>query len=110
MRKAYLIAAVLAIVTSCCKTANNVISVVPYPNEVEIKCGSFNAAGADFFIYEGVDAASTSVIVNLAESLTTISGQESAITDANSGKGFIFVLDSEMPAEAYSIMDSIRLA
>ena len=103
MRKAYLIAAILAVVTSCCKTAENVISVVPYPNEVSVSCGSFNAAGADFFISECVDEASVKVIEDFACNLSTACGQQSAITEKNSGKGFIFILDAKMPAEAYSI-------
>ena len=103
MRKAFLTIAILAIVTSCCKTAENVISVVPYPNEVSIGCGSFNAAGADFFVSEGIDETSVKVIEGLACSLSTACGQQSAITEKNSGKGFIFVLDTKMSAEAYSI-------
>ena len=103
MRNIFLIAAILAITTSCCKTAENAISVVPYPNEVEIKCGSFNACGAEFHISDCIDEASTKVIENFASRLAIACGQECTINNQNPSKGFIFILDSEMSAEAYSI-------
>ena len=103
MKNAFLIAAILAITTSCCKTAENAISVVPYPNEVEMKCGSFNACGADFHISDCIDEASTKVIENFASRLAIACGQECTVNNQNPGKGFIFILDSEMPTEAYSI-------
>ena len=103
MKKAYLIAAILTIVTSCCKTAENVISVVPYPNEIEIKCGSFNVDGANFFISEGIDEASVRIIEGFSADIAAVSGQDNAITERSSGHGFIFTLDPKMPAEAYSI-------
>ena len=103
MKKAYLLAAIMAIATSCCKTTEHVISVVPYPNKVKIECGTFNVAGGNFYISEGIDSASIEVIKGFASRLSTACGQESRILKKNAGKRFIFTPDSEMPTEAYSI-------
>ena len=103
MKKAFLLAALIVIASSCCRTEKNVISVVPYPNKVELSDGSFKAAGAGFSIDEGIDAASRNVIMGFAERLSTATGKESHISDCESENGFIFNIDSQMPAEAYTI-------
>ena len=47
MKKILFIAVLTALVISC-SHEEPMISVVPYPNSVEMKSGTFHAAGADF--------------------------------------------------------------
>jgi hexosaminidase len=103
MKKALLVAAIISAASSCCRTEENVISVVPYPNEVEITAGSFKAAGAGFHLSEGIEDASRNVIKGFAEQLSAACGKESTVTEDSSDKGFIFVHDPQMPAEAYAL-------
>ena len=48
MKKTLLLSVVAAILISCCNESQNVINVVPYPNQVSIKNGTFDALGAEF--------------------------------------------------------------
>ena len=48
MKKTLLISLLAASLISCGTDNRNAINVVPYPNEVNIKAGSFNAQGAGF--------------------------------------------------------------
>lgn len=90
-------------VASCCNAEKNLIEVVPYPNEVEIKCGTFNAAGAGFSYSSELDEASRNIINSFAAQLSLVSGAESTVSAEAADKGFIFVLDSAMPAESYTL-------
>ena len=113
MKKAFLLATLIVVASSCCRTEKNVINVVPYPNKVEITEGSFKAAGAGFSIDEGIDAASRNVIMGFAERLSAATGKESMIAEGTSDKGFAFTFDSGMPAEAYSVVldrDAVNVA
>lgn len=88
---------------SSCMTTDKTLNIVPYPNEVKIQCGTFEASGADFHISEDIDDASAKVIENLAERLEVVSGHKNIMTKEKSGSGFIFTFNSEIPSEAYSI-------
>ena len=48
MKKAVILSFVAAAMLSCGKAGETTLSVVPYPNEVEVKSGTFDASGADF--------------------------------------------------------------
>ena len=102
MKKAFLFAILIIAAASCRRTEENTISVVPYPNKVEIHAGSFNAAGAGFSISEAIDDASRNVIHRFAERLSAASGKE-CMTEGTPSKGFIFTQAPEMPAEAYTL-------
>ena len=103
MRHLYLLATLLIASISCCKVKETTISVVPYPNQVEIRCGSFKASGADFTYSQDLDEASRAAIIRFAGQLSSACGRESAVSETPSRKGFIFTLEPEMPAEAYRI-------
>lgn len=103
MRRAFFIAAVAAAAISCSTAKDNTISVVPYPNEVNVKAGTFDAAGADFHISGEIDEASAEVIKAFADRLTLTSGQTSSIDASAASDGFIFTLDQTLPEEAYTL-------
>ena len=48
MKKTLILTAIAATMISCGTPEVKTISVVPYPNEVDIKDGSFAVAGAEF--------------------------------------------------------------
>jgi len=95
--------AVAAVMFSCCPADKNVINVVPYPNEVELKSGSFDATGADFHYSSDLDENSVKLIESFAKQLSFVTGKESDVEEGNSGTGFNFILDQALPEEAYSL-------
>ena len=88
-------------VASCCNADNTAVEVVPYPNDVEVKCGSFDVAGAEFHYEAALDSRSKAVVNAFAEQLSKVSGKESKVIEGTSGEGFSFVFAEELPAEAY---------
>ena len=98
----FLLAAAFA-VASCCNAEKNSIEVVPYPNEVEIKSGSFQADGAGFSYSAEIDEASKNIVTNFAGQLSLVSGKACNVTEGPAETGFVFILDETIPAEAYTL-------
>lgn len=103
MKRIHILAAILLAVSSCCRTVEDSVSVVPYPNEVEIFPGFFKVSGAGFHYSQDLDEASKAVIENFAGQLSLTCGKECRVGEMPSEKGFIFTLTSDMPDEAYRI-------
>ena len=103
MKKLTLLIAFAAALFSCSKTEVKTISVVPYPNEVNIKAGSFDICGADFHYDAKFNEATKNVIKSFADQLSLVTGQQSNATEGLSGKGFKFVYDPAMGKEAYKL-------
>lgn len=93
----------LAVILFSCTPSVETINVVPYPNEVEIKSGTFDAAGADFHYPEAADEGTKNIIEAFASQLSLVSGKESVAGNGTSREGFVFILDEGMPEEAYSL-------
>ena len=92
------------------KEAETVINVIPYPQSVEIGKGTFKGAGANFNCDQSIDAKSQTLIKELADKMTFISGRISSYAtplglgkDCGKVKGFIFLKDSTLADEEYSI-------
>lgn len=100
MRTTLILASLLAAVVSCCRVEGT-INVIPYPNNVELKCGTFTAAGAEFHLDPAMDEASKAIVNAFAEQLALTSGTPSAVTEGTCKTGFCFIVNTEMPAEAY---------
>ena len=103
MRRSIFIAAIAAAVISCSTPDKGTLSVVPYPNEVSIKNGTFNAKGAAFHCCQQLDEASQNVVKAFAAQLSLVSGSESTIDNAKASEGFIFAYDAALPEEAYTL-------
>ncbi len=103
MRKIFFMSAVLALLTACGPADNQTLTVVPYPNEVDIKPGSLNISGAAFHHSADFDEATKNIIANLASQLSLVTGNESSVDENESNTGFIFILDKTIPEEAYSL-------
>lgn len=102
MRKTLILASLLAAVVSCCRVEGT-INVIPYPNNVELKCGSFTAAGAEFHLDPAMDEASKAIVNAFAEQLALTSGTTCTVTEGVGKNGFSFTVDTGMPAEAYTL-------
>lgn len=102
MNRVLLLIAV-AVLSATAIMARNV-TVVPYPDDVVISDGTFNAAGAGFRYDAGFDKLAKDAVLNFAAQLSTVSGKQSNVRKGNSDKGFVFVLDKELPAEAYRLI------
>ena len=89
--------------SGCGQTENQKINVVPYPNDVTVHTGTFNASGAEFHYSSEMDDASINLVKNLAGQLTSISGKESCVNEGNSSNGFIFTTDPALSEEAYTL-------
>lgn len=102
MKKILFIAALTAMVVSC-SPEEPTISVVPYPNSVEIKSGKFNAAGADFHIDPTMDALSKKAVSSFEVQLALVTGQKGTFSEGTSGNGFTFKVNPEIKAEGYRL-------
>ena len=98
-----LLATAIIAATACCNSNQKQITVVPYPNSVNVKCGQFDAKGADFNIAEGLDPKSETAICRFAQQFSLVTGAESKAGKGAGKGGFTFMLDEDLPAEAYYI-------
>ena len=103
MRFISILATALIAAAACCNPNQKELTVVPYPNSVNINCGVFKANGADFNYDAAIDAKSVALISNFAEQLSFVSGTQSELVEATEGNGFLFLLDESLPAEAYTL-------
>lgn len=97
-------------VASCCNAEKNAIEVVPYPNTVEVKSGSFQVEGAGFSYSAEIDEASKNIVTNFAGQLSLVSGKACSVTEGPAATGFVFILDETIPAEAYTLSVSKNAA
>ena len=95
--------AVLAAVTVATAAAKSKITVVPYPNEVTIGNGTFNAQGANVTYDAALDEASVNVIKAFAEKLSFVSGAKNVVSAGKSAEGLVFVYNASLSSEAYTL-------
>ena len=104
MKKIFLLLTlVLAVSCTAEMSENDVINVVPYPNEVQLRDGVFNAKGAAVTYAAAMDEASVALVKAFAEKLSQISGAESTALEGDAEKGFVFVYNELVPEEAYEL-------
>jgi hexosaminidase len=103
MRLLSILATAVIAAAACCNPNQKELTVVPYPNSVDINCGVFKANGADFNYDAAIDARSTALISSFAEQFSLVSGTQNKLVEATEGNGFLFLLDESLPAEAYTL-------
>ncbi len=105
MRTSIFIAMTVAMLSSaaCGCEEDKTSGVVPYPNEVNVRCGSFDAAGAEFHYSTGFDEAAKNIINSFAQQLSLVTGTGCPVDENVSEEGFIFIMDTALPEEAYSL-------
>ena len=101
MKKTFIILSVLLAAAACAPKNVQTINVVPYPNEVQVKSGEFCVAGAGIRHDAAVDARTKTLIEAFAQQLSLVTGAESAVSETNGE--IAFILDAEMPHEAYTL-------
>ena len=99
MKKTALILSAVAILASCntsdTHTTDNgaskdqIINVVPYPDDVQLAAGTFEAAGAGFHIDASINQQTKGIIERFAAQLSLISGKENVIRESNGNNGFL---------------------
>lgn len=103
MKKTLMLSLVLAAALACCPEPKQTIEVVPYPASVEMKAGTFEAAGAEFHLDAAMDEASKNVARNFAQQLALVSGQACEVTEGKASTGISFIMDATLPHEAYTL-------
>ena len=101
MKKTFIILSVLLAAAACAPKNVQTINVVPYPNEVQVKPGGFCVAGAGVKYDAAADERTKSLIDAFAQQLSLVTGVESAVSETNGE--IAFILDAEMPHEAYTL-------
>lgn len=78
--------------------------IIPYPNDIELSAGEFNAYGAEVVCAPDLDPATVSIITAFAERLATVSGGKNPVVEGGDAEsGFLFANDQSLPAEAYTL-------
>ena len=83
--------------------AKTEITIVPYPNEITVGKGCFDAKGASFTYDAAMDEPSVNVVKAFANQLSLVSGAENAVSAGQSDKGFVFAMNAALPSEAYTL-------
>ena len=103
MKYLSILAIALFATIACCNHSKESISVVPYPNSVEVKCGQFDIKGAAFNYEAALDQRSKDLVNNFAQQLSLVSGVESKVTEGATISGVNFALNSNVPSEGYKL-------
>ena len=102
MKKIFLFLTIIAAV-SCSRNDVSEFNVIPYPNEVELRAGTFNAAGAEFYYSSEIEPLAVNLIEAFAAQLSVVTSKTSKLAQGVSGEGFVFVQNPEIPSEAYKL-------
>ena len=104
MKRIIALLAAAAAIISCAQPDEQSINVIPYPNEVNLKCGSFVLEKNENFFYSGeLDQASQNAIRSFAEQLSLVSGSRCTVSEGTGRTGFIFLNDPSLAKEAYRL-------
>ncbi len=103
MRFIYIMLAGALSLASCCGTGSQSVEVVPLPNEITVRSGHFDAAGAKFSYSRGMDLLAADAINGFAARLSAASGKESTVSEGELKEGFIFIVDNSFAEEAYGL-------
>ena len=103
MKKFWSIILFFASLTACQETCIKPVTVVPYPNEVTLNAGTFNAQGADFHYDEAFEDYARNAIEAFAGSLAFAGGKDCKVAQGKSNSGFVFIMNNTLPEEAYKL-------
>ena len=101
MKRILILLTAIAAILSCQR--GQTISVVPYPNDIQVNRGHFEAAGASMYYDAQIDQQTLNVISQFAQQLSLVTGVESSTNAGTSENGFVFIFDSEVNPEAYTL-------
>ena len=91
---------------SCDKTDKKTLSIVPYPNRIELQSGTYDLKGQPFVCDERADERTQRIVKELAAQLSKISMQESAVRFEQEmpSEGVRFVVDTNIASENYKLV------
>lgn len=95
-----------SLLLASCTPETNSYELIPYPNQLTPRSGSYDVSGAAFLCDERMDEASRAVVEEFASRLSEASGAENSLTYAAapaSGDGFRFMIDESLAPEHYRI-------
>ena len=100
MKRFTLISSVLIAAISCCRTQSEV-EIVPFPNEISVCNGTFDAANAPIHCSPEMDSASIDAVTRFADQLSMVTGNARDVISGTSSKGFVFEQDARLAKEEY---------
>jgi len=107
-----ILSAALALVALAASAKDPVIRIVPQPERIELRKGTFKAVGASVNCDDAFDLRTRTAIQDFAARLSLVSGRISSFAvpmgiassaESNSIKGFAFIRNRSLGAEEYSI-------
>ena len=108
MKFHYLLAAVILLTAACSEKVDRTLDVVPYPNEVRLRSGSFDIAGVTFHLDENLPEYAVSAVADFARQLSKVTGKESAIVSGPSRTGVVLIVDPSLKNEEYHLDTSLK--
>ncbi len=103
MRLIFIALTSLLIISGCKKNSKDSLSIVPFPNKVEMGYGEFNASGAAFYLDSSMDEHSKTAVNKFAAKLSAVTGIESVVQEGKGNDGFTFQLNPNLAKEAYKV-------
>lgn len=97
---------VSSLLLASCAGKTNTYELIPYPNELTPRSGTYAVAGAAFTCDERLDEASRAVVEEFAARLSEATQAGSAVSyvaDPAAGEGFRFIVDEALEAERYQL-------
>ena len=103
MKKSIFIFLVAAAVSSCCGKVVEKVNLVPYPQNVEITCGSFDVEDADVRYYKGADEKLVALAERFASQLDIVAGEDHKVKVGKKAGSINLILDESLAEEAYEL-------
>ena len=97
--KKFSVLSLLAILFAFTATAQD--KIVPYPNDVQVKEGTFCIKGAKVSYDAAMDAPTVDIVNNFAQTLTQVTGAKSSVRKGGAKAGVVFVHNPSIASEAY---------
>lgn len=105
MKKLSVLALSCLLLGSCCSKVANTYELIPYPNHLTPRSGSFAVAGAAFAADEKMDEPTRAIVADFAARMAEVAGTQAevAYSAAPEEGGFCFRVDETLPAEHYAL-------
>ena len=88
---------------SCTMQESAKVNVVPYPNSISMKTGTFNAVGASVHYDASFDEMTIKAIARFCDRLSDATGTAASASEGSSRTGIVFMMDPTMAEEAYTL-------
>ena len=84
------------------------VTIVPYPQQVVEKEGSYKVAGASLRCVGSLDERTHALVERFAAELSQATGKASKVVTGKAGKGINFIYDETMASEAYVLNVGVK--